>query len=87
MPAPSLMFMYGPAYARTRDAAISQAARERAAWTTAWRIERNSKMQFAVVREANGTHEVLCSASGRPSSFKTWAGAQRACAAANRRDA
>jgi hypothetical protein len=43
-----------------------------------WRIERNHKMHFYVVRDTQWLKEYVTSASGRPSSFKTWAGAQRA---------
>lgn len=51
---------------------------------SAWRIERNHKMQFAVVRTTADGREVLTSASGRARSFKTYAAAVRACDAANR---
>lgn len=53
-----------------------------------WRIERNDKMQFRIVRgNAEIGVEALCSASGRPSSFKTWPGAQRALKALQRQGA
>lgn len=49
-----------------------------------WHIVRNNKLQFAVVRDTpEEGREVLRSASGKPSSFKTWAGASRACKALN----
>lgn len=51
---------------------------------TQWRIARNEKMLFCVVRDTPEGREYLRSASGKPSSFKTWAGAQRACKAANK---
>lgn len=84
MPAPSRMFMSGGYGGRlTVDAALSQAARERAPSHT-WRVERNHKMHFCVVRDTKEGREVLKSASGRDSSFKTSAGARRACDRANR---
>ena len=52
--------------------------------TTDWRIERNHKMQFCVVRDTPEGREVLKSASGKDSSFKTSAGARRARDRANR---
>jgi hypothetical protein len=52
--------------------------------TTEWRIERNHKMHFCVVRDTLEGREVLKSASDRDSSFKTIAGAQRARNRANR---
>jgi hypothetical protein len=47
-----------------------------------WVIERNHKMLFCIARLTADGKEFLCSASGRPSSFKTYAGARRALAAA-----
>jgi len=43
-----------------------------------WRIERNAKMQFCVVRDTSEGKEWRTSASGKPSSFKTWRGALHA---------
>lgn len=51
--------------------------------TSAWRIERNHKMHFRVVRDTPEGKEVLRSASGRDSSFRTYRGALRACAPLN----
>lgn len=45
--------------------------------TGAWKIERNAKMQFAVARETVQGKEFRVSASGKPSSFKTWSAASR----------
>lgn len=42
----------------------------------AWRIERNTKMQFCVVRDTPEGKEFQLSAGGRPSSFKTWRAAE-----------
>lgn len=54
-------------------------------YSTPWRVERNHKMQFCVARkDEDGEREVLRSASGRESCFKTWAGAQYAMRKANR---
>jgi hypothetical protein len=49
---------------------------------TAWKIERNHKMHFCVARNTPEGKEFVTSASGKPSSFKTWAGAERARKAA-----
>jgi hypothetical protein len=49
-----------------------------------WRIGRNHKMQFSVFREAEGEREFRCSASGKETSFRTWAGASRAAWRLNR---
>ena len=46
--------------------------------TGAWRTERNHKMHFCVARDVAGEKEVLKSASGKASSFRTWAAAERA---------
>lgn len=48
-----------------------------------WRVVRDAKQKFAVARERNGVIQYLRSASGRPSSFKTWLGARRAMIDAN----
>jgi hypothetical protein len=57
-------------------------------YPTPWRIARNAKMQFCVERDvAPRRKEFVLSASGRPSSFKTWAGAKRALRGANSREA
>lgn len=50
----------------------------------AWRIERNHKMQFCVVRDTPAGHEYVSSASGKPSSFKTFEGALKARTKADR---
>lgn len=42
-----------------------------------WRIERNHKLQFCVARETAEGKEFRESAGGKPSSFKTWAAADR----------
>lgn len=52
-----------------------------------WRIERNQKHHFAVVRDMPEGKEFRCSASGKPSSFKTWAGAQYALRELSRAEA
>lgn len=52
--------------------------------TNEWKVERNHKMQFRVARNDQNGFEVLRSPSGRESSFKTAAGARRACNRANR---
>lgn len=49
-----------------------------------WRIERNHKMQFCVVRDTSDGPEYVSGASGKPSSFKTYAGALKARTAADR---
>lgn len=53
--------------------------------STPWRVERNHKMHFRVVRmNEDGVLEVLQGASWRDRSFDTRAGADRACRKANR---
>lgn len=43
-----------------------------------WRIGRNHKLQFCVLRDLpKGGTEYRTSASGKASSFKTWSGADR----------
>lgn len=42
-----------------------------------WRIERNAKMQFCVVRDTADGREFRQAPSGKASSFKTWAAASR----------
>jgi hypothetical protein len=49
-----------------------------------WKVERNHKLHFRVARKGPEGFEVLRSASGRESSFKTFAGAKRACDRANK---
>lgn len=53
---------------------------------SSWRVERNHKMHFCVVRDTPEGREALKSASGKDSSFKTAAGARRARDRANRED-
>jgi hypothetical protein len=43
-----------------------------------WRIERNRKEQFCVVRDTEDGRDYVTSANGKPSSFKTFDGARRA---------
>jgi hypothetical protein len=45
---------------------------------TAWRIERDAKLFFRVVRSLEDGPEFVRSASGRVSSFRTYRAAQRA---------
>ncbi len=59
---------------------------EQPARNPAWRIERNHKLQFCVVRDTEDGREFVTSAGGKPSSFKTWAGAQRALRGAEARE-
>jgi len=44
---------------------------------TKWRIERNAKLHFCVTRDTADGKEFRQSASGKASSFKTWAAALR----------
>lgn len=46
-----------------------------------WRIERDAKLFFCVVRNGEEGREFVRSASGRVSSFRTYKAAQRARAA------
>lgn len=66
---------------KTRTVALPAAAAPAAPGE--WQIVRNQKMHFAVSRKVDGETEFLLSASGRASSFKTWAGARRAKKRAN----
>lgn len=49
-----------------------------------WRIVRNHKAHFAIVRDTPEGREVHRSASGREASFRTYAGAQRQCRRLNK---
>jgi hypothetical protein len=51
---------------------------------TPWRIERDAKMFFCVVRDGDDGREYVRSASGRVSSFRTYKAAVRARAAIGR---
>jgi hypothetical protein len=54
---------------------------------TAWRIERDNKLFFRVVRTLEDGPEFIRSASGKVSSFRTYAAAQRALKRAERMEA